>query len=507
MTVSGEVTFKVKQFIAARERFTIGQVAKLTGLKHKSVETVVQRLVRDGYVVKSQETVPVAGRGRRPLYYTLTADMEKRKELVNEVSAFQPRAVPVRVHPLSANYIGAHDMLDELEREPDVPDHEARLVKIEKHLELAAFEEGLEDREEGTAVVRAYLLRERARVAALRHQWVEAGRLLREAHLVFEEHGLEGEVEKTDQYWFTLLIRQRLMLAKDGDEIARVWQEIPHIVQEMGLAANPVVQLTVAVSKVLSFLIIALGSEVRETANRLWELVPLCIGMKVDRRGLEEEARFTLDREDVKRKLQKDVSIYLGEGLPKEVHHYTSFQWSDILEGVVVSTSPTEILIDLGSKAASLLSSRELGRTGLEAVERLKVGDEVPVSVYILVPEDKVGQDGRSEVTAREWRKQQKEKLLSELQEGDIRRGRVSSLCNFGAFIDLDGTPGLVHLSELSWKRVSHPKEVLQVGDEVDVYVLKADREKGHIGLSIKRLEPKPSNRDAQAEGVREVSR
>jgi hypothetical protein len=198
MTVSGEVAFKVKQFIAARERFTIGQVAKLTGLNRKSVETVVLRLVRDGYVVGSRETMPRTGRGRRPLYYTLTADMEKRKDLVNEVSAFQPGAVPVRVHPLSANYMGAHDMLGEFEREPDAPNRETRLAKIEKHLELAAFEEGLEDGEEGTAVVHAYLLRESARVAALRHQWPRAESLLNQAWAIFQEHGLEEEVNKAE---------------------------------------------------------------------------------------------------------------------------------------------------------------------------------------------------------------------------------------------------------------------------------------------------------------------
>ncbi|MBC8493134.1 MAG: MarR family transcriptional regulator [Chloroflexi bacterium] len=198
MTVSGEVTFKVKQFIAARERCTIGQVAKLTGLNRKSVETVVQRLVRDGYVVKSRETLPGTGRGRRPLYYTLAADMEKRKDLANEVSAFQPGAIPMRVHPLSANYIGAYNMLDELEREPDTPDREARLAKIEKHLELAAFEEGLEDGEEGTTVVRAYLLCERARVAALHHQWAQAENLLNQAQTIFQERGLEEEVSKVE---------------------------------------------------------------------------------------------------------------------------------------------------------------------------------------------------------------------------------------------------------------------------------------------------------------------
>jgi small subunit ribosomal protein S1 len=92
----------------------------------------------------------------------------------------------------------------------------------------------------------------------------------------------------------------------------------------------------------------------------------------------------------------------------------------------------------------------------------------------------------------REWRKQQKEKLLDELQEGDVCRGRVSSLCDFGAFVDLGGADGLVHISELSWGRVSHPREVLQAGDEVDVYILNVDRNKRRIGLSIRRLQPEP---------------
>jgi len=91
-----------------------------------------------------------------------------------------------------------------------------------------------------------------------------------------------------------------------------------------------------------------------------------------------------------------------------------------------------------------------------------------------------------------QWRRQQKNQLLAELREGDVRTGRVSSLSNFGAFVDLGGADGLIHLSELSWGRVSHPRELLQVGDEVDVYVLNVDREKRRIGLSLKRLQPDP---------------
>ncbi len=92
----------------------------------------------------------------------------------------------------------------------------------------------------------------------------------------------------------------------------------------------------------------------------------------------------------------------------------------------------------------------------------------------------------------RQWRRLQREKLLQELKEGDIRHGVVSNLCDFGAFVDLGGADGLIHISELSWDRVKHPRELLKVGDEIDVYVLRVDRERKRIGLSLKRLQPDP---------------
>jgi len=91
-----------------------------------------------------------------------------------------------------------------------------------------------------------------------------------------------------------------------------------------------------------------------------------------------------------------------------------------------------------------------------------------------------------------ERRAVQKERLLAELQEGEVRRGRVSSLCDFGAFVDLGGADGLVHLSELSWGQVSHPSQLLKVGQEVDAMVVGVDRENKKIALSLKRLQPEP---------------
>ncbi|MBC7237249.1 MAG: S1 RNA-binding domain-containing protein, partial [Chloroflexi bacterium] len=92
----------------------------------------------------------------------------------------------------------------------------------------------------------------------------------------------------------------------------------------------------------------------------------------------------------------------------------------------------------------------------------------------------------------REWRAQQREQLLAELEEGQIRTGVVSNLVDFGAFVDLGGIDGLIHLSELSWGRVEHPGEILKIGDEVEVYVLNVDRERQRIGLSLKRTQPDP---------------
>jgi len=88
----------------------------------------------------------------------------------------------------------------------------------------------------------------------------------------------------------------------------------------------------------------------------------------------------------------------------------------------------------------------------------------------------------------KEWRAQQKARLLAELKEGDIVRGTVTGLRDFGAFVNLGGADGLIHVSELAWHRVDHPKDVLHVGDEIDVYVLKLEQDTNRIALSRKRL-------------------
>jgi small subunit ribosomal protein S1 len=87
-----------------------------------------------------------------------------------------------------------------------------------------------------------------------------------------------------------------------------------------------------------------------------------------------------------------------------------------------------------------------------------------------------------------ETRETLKDRLLEELQDGTIRTGRVTSLAEFGAFVNIDGADGLVHLSEITWDRIQHPNEVLKVGQEVKVKVISVDRDRKRIGLSIRQL-------------------
>lgn len=119
------------------------------------------------------------------------------------------------------------------------------------------------------------------------------------------------------------------------------------------------------------------------------------------------------------------------------------------------------------------------------------VGDEITAQV-IEVDRERRRLILSERAALQETRETLKERLLDELQEGDVRTGRVTSLADFGAFVNIDGADGLVHLSEISWEHIDHPKEVLKVGEEVDVRVINIDHERKRIGLSIRQLQPDP---------------
>ncbi len=253
-----------------------------------------------------------------------------------------------------------------------------------------------------------------------------------------------------------------------------------------------------------------------------------------------------------------------------------------IVEGIVVSKSGAEILVDVGAKSEGIIPEREMEYLDRETKDALEVGSEV--YVYVLTPEDREGhillslrrameeQDWRdaedylgegrvyrskiagynkgglivrfgkvrgfvpaSQVSrerrfrsngttpderwghmvgeevavkvievdrgrnrlilseraaTKELRTEMRTELLETLAAGQVYTGRVTRLVDFGAFVDIGGIDGLVHLSELDWKPVSHPRDVLRAGDEIEVEVIHVDKERQRIGLSRKnRLE------------------
>jgi small subunit ribosomal protein S1 len=261
-----------------------------------------------------------------------------------------------------------------------------------------------------------------------------------------------------------------------------------------------------------------------------------------------------------------------------------TFKKGDVIEGTIISTSPTAVLVDVGGKSEGIIPGRELERMSRETIETLKPGSQIPVYVIntrdvngnILlsvnraleeldwkkaeeyrvsqdvyeshisgynkgglivrfgrvrgfVPQSQIGADRRQgmegetpeerwgamvneaiavkvmevdrsrnrlilseRAAAREVRESRKESLISDLQVGDVRVGRVVSLVDFGVFVDIGGAEGLVHLTELSWQHLTHPKELVKVGQEVKVEVISIDPKRKRIGLSMKRQEADP---------------
>ncbi|GAB7037445.1 hypothetical protein JCM9533A_12930 [Catenuloplanes niger JCM 9533] len=95
--------------------------------------------------------------------------------------------------------------------------------------------------------------------------------------------------------------------------------------------------------------------------------------------------------------------------------------------------------------------------------------------------------------------------FLNKLQKGQVRKGVVSSIVNFGAFVDLGGVDGLVHVSELSWKHIDHPSEVVEVGQEVEVEVLDVDLDRERVSLSLKATQEDPWRQFARTHAIQQI--
>ena len=159
-----------------------------------------------------------------------------------------------------------------------------------------------------------------------------------------------------------------------------------------------------------------------------------------------------------------------------------------IVTGLVIEVVKGGLIIDIGLRGFLPASLVELRRVrDLDPY----VGRELEAKIIEL---DK--HRNNVVLSRRAWleetQKEQREEFLDNLKPGERRKGTVSSVVNFGAFVDLGGMDGLVHVSELSWKHVDHPGSVVTVGDEIDVQVLEVDMERERISLSLKATQQDP---------------
>src|ERR1700716_3806354 len=173
----------------------------------------------------------------------------------------------------------------------------------------------------------------------------------------------------------------------------------------------------------------------------------------------------------------------------------------EAVKGTVIEVVKGGLILDIGLRGFLPASLVEMRR-----VRDLQpyIGKEIEAKIIEL---DK----NRNNVvlSRRAWLEQTQSEVRSEflhqLQKGQVRKGVVSSIVNFGAFVDLGGVDGLVHVSELSWKHIDHPNEVVEVGQEVEVEVLDVDLERERVSLSLKATQEDPWRQFARTHAIQQI--
>jgi small subunit ribosomal protein S1 len=160
----------------------------------------------------------------------------------------------------------------------------------------------------------------------------------------------------------------------------------------------------------------------------------------------------------------------------------------DVVSGVVTRKVKGGLLVNVGVPAFLPASQVDIRRPADVASY---IGQEIRCKIL------KIDESRRNIVVSRrqlleEEREERKRRLLEELQPGQIRKGVVKSITEFGAFIDLGGMDGLLHITDMSWGRVQDPRDVVQEGQEIEVYVISVDREKERIAVGLKQKTPSP---------------
>lgn len=167
------------------------------------------------------------------------------------------------------------------------------------------------------------------------------------------------------------------------------------------------------------------------------------------------------------------------------VHHCEE---GSIVEGKVLRKVKGGLMVDIGMEA--FLPGSQIDNKRIKNLDEY-VGHTYDFKILKINTERKNIVVSRRELLEEE-RISRKVELLENIHEGDVRKGLVKNITDFGVFLDLDGIDGLLHITDMTWKRIKHPSEMVKVGDELEVVILNVDKDKGRVALGMKQKENNP---------------
>ena len=188
-----------------------------------------------------------------------------------------------------------------------------------------------------------------------------------------------------------------------------------------------------------------------------------------------EDGQIILSREKARRHRQWEHIV----------HNCTE---GSIVKGKVLRKVKGGLMIDIGMEA--FLPGSQIDNKRIKNIDEY-IGHTYDFKILKINLERKNIVVSRRELLEEE-RSSKKAELLENIQEGDLCAGVVKNITDFGVFLDLDGIDGLLHITDMTWRRIKHPSEMVKLGDEIEVMILHIDREKGRIALGLKQKEPNP---------------
>jgi small subunit ribosomal protein S1 len=229
------------------------------------------------------------------------------------------------------------------------------------------------------------------------------------------------------------------------------------------------------------------------------EFVIVDVGLKSE--GLVPKAEFT-ESDDLK--LDGEVEVYLArtEGSDGQIvlsreKARKHRQWEyivnhckegSIVQGKVIRKVKGGLMVDIGMEA--FLPGSQIDNKRIKNLDDF-INKEFDFKILKINIERKNIVVSRRELLEEEKASRKKE-ILENLKEGDLRLGTVKNITDFGVFLDLDGIDGLLHITDMTWKRIRHPSEMVKIGDELEALILSIDKEKGRVALGIKQKENNP---------------